>query len=97
MRPGQQILERAAALISGDRQDDYGDALENHERIARLWNARLHDKLKDGEKIEAWDVSACMRMVKEARLIQSPGHEDTLTDIAGYTGVEMNMFEKRDA
>ena len=95
MRAGQRILERAAVLISGDRQDDYGDALENHQRIARLWTARLHDKLRPGEEIEPWEVSACMRMVKEARLIQSPGHEDTLTDIAGYVGVEMNMHEKQ--
>ena len=37
----QKILQEAEKLVGGDRQEDYGDKLKNHENIARLWSACL--------------------------------------------------------
>lgn len=78
--------ERAAALVNGPRQAAYGHPYPNHERIAAFWNARLADKLN--APLEPHEVAACMRLVKEARLMQTPGHRDSLDDIAGYADVE---------
>lgn len=83
------VLEEAAKLVDGNRQAAYGAAAVNHDRICRLWNARLHEKLR--EPLTPADVTALMRLVKEARLIESPGHRDSLVDIAGYAEVEARI------
>lgn len=76
-----QVLDQAKALLGGDRQDDYGDARENHERIARLWAEVL------GVKVEAWQVAVCMGMVKVSRAVQSPDKADTWVDMAAYAAI----------
>lgn len=88
--------QEAAALVSEaqERQNTYGEPYQNHLRIARLWNARLHEKLSS--PLEPEDVASCMRMVKEARLVQTPGHYDSIMDIAGYAEVEYLIGEGRD-
>jgi len=85
------VLEEARKLVNGSRQKAYGAARINHERIARLWNARLHEKLR--EPLTPADVTSLMRLAKEARLIESPGHRDSLVDIAGYAEVEARLHD----
>ena len=83
------VLEEADGLVNGVRSGAYGAPAVNHERIARLWNARLHEKLL--EPLTPADVTALMRLVKEARLIATPGHHDSLVDIAGNAEVEAQL------
>jgi hypothetical protein len=90
------VLEKAAELVAGPRQGAYGHPLPNHERIARLYTARLYEKLKPGEVIEPEDVTALMRLTKEARLIESPGHGDSLIDLAGYAEAEAMIHDGRE-
>lgn len=87
--------ERAFNLVRGARQSDYGHPLDNHLRIADFWTVRLRDKLKPGEQIEAHEAAAMMRLLKEARLMHTPGHEDSLDDLAGYTDVEFEIHRER--
>jgi hypothetical protein len=87
------VLQTALDLVRGPRQHTYGHPLDNHERIARLWNARLHEKL--AVPLLPEDVTACMRLVKEARLIATPGHADSLVDLAGYADVEHEIHLER--
>lgn len=87
--------ERAVELVNGDRQDMYGHPLPNHERIADFWTVRLGDKLKPGARIEPHEAAAMMRLVKEARLMHTPGHEDSLVDISGYVEVERMIHEEQ--
>ena len=35
----KKILKEANELIAGDRHKDYGDKIENHTNIAKLWSA----------------------------------------------------------
>ena len=91
----QTPSERASALVNGPRQADYGHPLTNHERIAGFWNVRLRDKLKPGETIEPHEAAAMMRLVKEARLMQTTGHRDSLDDLAGYADVEWLIHERQ--
>lgn len=74
------MLERAKALVYGERQQDYGAALENFTRIARIWEVVL------GVSVSPEQVALCMIGVKMARLVKSPEHEDSWVDIAGYVG-----------
>lgn len=86
--------EKGAQLVRGDRQDCYGHPLDNHIRIARFWTARLVEKLLPGEVIEPHEVAACMRLTKEARLMHTRGHADSLDDIAGYADVEFLIHDE---
>ena len=41
----QKILQEAEKLVGGDRQEDYGDKLTNHQNIANLWSAYLDKEI----------------------------------------------------
>lgn len=84
------LLRSALAATTGPRRDDYGTARDNLGRTARLMDAYL-----DGidRPLEVGDVAALMILVKVARLHQSPDHEDTLTDIAGYASAAWDAME----
>ena len=71
-------LKRAADLINGDRAKDYGNAYDNHERIAKLWSAII------GVQISVRMVYLCMIALKIARLVQNEKHIDSWIDICGY-------------
>ena len=72
------ILENAKQLVNKDRAEVYGDSKTNHDRIAKLWSVIL------GEEINSQQVIMCMTALKLARLIETPDHTDTWTDICGY-------------
>lgn len=68
-----------------DRGSVYGDTRLCHERMARLMSAVLDEKLK--EPLTASEAALCMMAVKMARLLNSPDHEDSLRDLAGYAAL----------
>lgn len=76
-----RILRRAHELTHGDRERDYGDPTENHQRIADLWSVVLQQTVYPDQ------VALCMVMVKVARLIETPTHEDSFIDGAAYLGI----------
>ncbi|AEK08500.1 hypothetical protein PBI_DAVINCI_57 [Mycobacterium phage DaVinci] len=79
------ILTTAENIINGQRAQDYGDAKENHQRIAKLWEAYT------GKEYSPEDVAVMMILLKIARFMENGYHEDTVTDIAGYAGVIEKM------
>lgn len=89
------ILQLAESLINGQRQQDYGDKLQNFSQIAMLWQGTLAMKLAPGQKITPEDVALCMIQVKVARLAKSPDHTDSQIDIAGYIGCMNRLQEER--
>ena len=74
----KELLEAAEKLVNGTRAKDYGDAYENHDRIAKMWSIVLE---KD---VTVEQVYMCMIAVKLSRLMQTPYHEDSAIDICGY-------------
>jgi len=74
----EEILDQAKAIVSMDRNVDYGTPEENFEKIAILWGTYL------GYNIYAKDVAAMMVLLKVARISTSPGIQDHWIDIAGY-------------
>lgn len=73
------ILERAAALVAGERDQQYGSPRDNFKRIALIWTAIL------GIPVTEEQVALCMSGVKIARLAHDPTSMDGWIDSAGYT------------
>lgn len=84
------ILKNAMKLINGKRSKDYGDAYDNHQRIADLWSVVF------GFKVLVWQVYLCLILVKVARLVNSPKHLDSMIDIPGYAALLGETIEKDD-
>ena len=84
------LLAEANKLVGGDRQKDYGDKVENHSNIAKLWSAYLD------VKIEAHDVAIMMALLKMARTKLGAVSEDTYIDMAAYSAIagEIKFEEK---
>lgn len=74
----QEILDKAAKCVNIDRRQNYGPPESNFKRIAQIWNVIL------GAPVTSAQVAQCMIAVKLARLIETPDHEDSWIDIAGY-------------
>lgn len=91
------MLHKAEDLINGQRQQDYGDKLQNFAQIAMLWQGVLATKLKVTSAITPEDVALCMMQVKIARLAKSPDHADSVLDIAGYAGCYDKLQQERKA
>ena len=81
-----QVLAAAEATVK-DREGDYGSPRKNFERIAALWNVILAGKLGHDYEISAADVAMMMVAVKLARLIETPDHDDSAVDLAGYAAL----------
>ncbi|WP_218021487.1 DUF6378 domain-containing protein [Nocardia acidivorans] len=84
--PAPTILHEAAAIIDGDRMDNYGDPAESFERIAGLWSAYL------GHVIYARDVANLMVLLKVSRSKRAY-HRDDYTDICGYAALAERISE----
>ena len=76
------VLSLAGDCISGNREEDYGEAEDNFGVIARLWNVYL--QAKADHLIDAKDVAAMMALLKLARIASGHGKSDNWVDIAGY-------------
>lgn len=89
-RDRRKIIKAAADLMDGERAKDYGDAYEMHRRIAAGWSEIL------GVKVEPHEVALCMGWLKIARLVESPGHEDSYVDLVAY-GSLAGEIQARDS
>ena len=65
-------LRKAADLIDGDRQDEYGDFMDNAQYVSDLVG------LSSNQAINV------MIGFKMSRLRHSPEHEDSIVDLIGY-------------
>lgn len=83
------ILEEAAELVDGSRQDDYGHPAENFELIGNMWSALLKDKLNPKFGISSRDVALMMALLKIARQVNK-AKRDNLVDAVGY----LRTYEK---
>jgi hypothetical protein len=81
-----QALAAAEATIK-DREGSYGKPEQNFERIAAIWNVVLAGKLGKEHEINAADVAMMMIGIKLARLIETPDHQDSAVDAAGYAAL----------
>lgn len=74
----ESVLEEAQRIVHGARQQAYGHPREDFARTAGMWSAIL------GIDVEPHHVALCMIALKLGRLAHSPGHRDSIVDVAGY-------------
>jgi hypothetical protein len=72
-----ELLQKTADVVK-QRGESYGSMLDNHTRIARLWSVLLDTDVTPEQ------VALCMIAVKQARLMETPNHTDSVQDILGY-------------
>ena len=85
----REYLDKAAKIVTGQRQYDYGDKYQNHENISKLWGAYL------GYNISAHDVAICMLLLKVARLKHRPT-TDCYVDMAGYAAIAGEINDRKE-
>ncbi len=73
------MSEKLKKVLS-DRQEEYGDALQNFTDIGIIWGTLLGI----GE-IPAYQVALLMDALKTVRVFNNPSHEDSWIDKEGYT------------
>ncbi len=90
----ERCLAQAREYITKDRTNTYGSAEDNFGNIARILNS-LGFMRGDSQAITSDDVAVMMIAVKLARLMNSPGHDDSWIDIAGYAACGMQTANSR--
>tara|TARA_A100000172_G_C3018936_1_gene102454 strand:+ start:319 stop:588 length:270 start_codon:yes stop_codon:yes gene_type:complete len=85
-----QFLNQASVLVQGQREKDYGDKVENHSNIAKLWSAYLDIP------VTAHDVAILMSLLKVARTKLGAVSKDTYVDMSAYGAIagEIKFKEK---
>lgn len=82
------IADKAKEIIYGDREQTYGDPGKNIQLIADMWSTYL------GVPVTQGDVCNMMCLLKIARLKNTPGHEDSMVDLVGYTLLQERIINK---
>jgi hypothetical protein len=83
-----QLLDACKAVLNS-RGQHYGNVYENHKRIAEIWSIIL------GIKILTEQVPLMMVGLKVARLIETPDHQDSIIDLAGYAATLSECVEEK--
>ena len=90
MEKTKEFLSEAIRLVGTDREKDYGDKVENHKNIARLWSAYLEIP------IEAHDVAIMMALLKIARTKLGAVSKDTYIDMSAYSAIAGEIKFRED-
>ena len=85
----ETICQEADRLVSTDRQGIYGPPHLDFARTAAMWAGYM------GVEFAPEDVAMMMVLLKVSRLKQSPGHRDSVVDIAGYAKTMSLVQEAR--
>ena len=89
-----EILDTAKELINGQRAKDYGDAFDNHSRIANGWNIIMNGALISHGYLTEQHVILMMDWMKTARLLETLDHDDSWTDKLGYSALGAEFSEQ---
>jgi hypothetical protein len=88
---GGTVLDKAKAVVTGDRQKQYGDPLTCLARIAKMWSVLLD------REVTPIQVVQCMVALKQARLVNDPTDTDSWVDVAGYAALSDAVLGKTRA
>lgn len=80
-----QILEKASALVTGERDRQHGAKDANFRRIAIMWAAWLEAAHGVRIDLSGVDVGQMMSLLKKARTLSGQPNPDDWVDDAGYT------------
>lgn len=93
-----EILNEAISLINGERNNTYGDPLEDFATTASFWQTYLSRtiSLRGELDVRPHDVAVLMSLLKIARMSWSPEKRDHWADLAGYTGCGWDCVMRQD-
>ena len=77
-----EVLDKAKACVSGDREQDYGSPEENFRTISLLWSVYLQRTPRN--YVSESDVAAMLALLKVARIASGNAKDDNWVDLAGY-------------
>lgn len=83
-----KLLQEAATIVSGSRNDTHGSYMANFEMIAKMWSTYL------GRDVTPLDVTQMMIMVKISRAKCGGPTKDHFLDEAGYAGIAGAICEE---
>ena len=94
--PRRALLQKAADIIDGDRNETYGKPESSFGTIATLWNEYLRVVTTvPGDALQPHDVAAMLALLKIARIAGSGGtHKDSWLDLAGYAACGWEIVQK---
>lgn len=81
------VISKAQGLISGDRDEEYGDAQMSFQKIADIWSVILNVRVTEKQ------VAMMMAGLKLARLSYDPDSEDGWVDLIGYAALGAEVRE----
>lgn len=84
------ILEEANEHVNEGRQNVYGHPADDFTRVSRAAHVLGIDPTKG-----PLDHALYMILVKMSRLRQTPGHHDSIVDIAGYARTYEMVWDKQ--
>jgi hypothetical protein len=90
------VLREAEALVNGDRNDTYGDPIDDFRTTAELWTTyirRIVDR-RESTKLQPHDVASMMLLLKVSRLTWSPEKRDHWVDAIGYASCGWDCVER---
>lgn len=84
--PRKALLDEASALITGDRNAQYGDPLQDFRRSAQILNAMGYQNTLNGgtRELTGHDIALIIAAVKMSRISWAPWKRDSWVDLAGY-------------
>jgi hypothetical protein len=80
-------LLKAADIVRGERQEQYGPPERNFARIATMWNAFLAIRRRYGQELDAEDIGIMLALMKICRTQGEVPVPDSLVDACGYLGI----------
>jgi 5'-nucleotidase len=98
----ESVLQEAERIVNGARNRIYGSPKFDYRCTGRMWAAMLTHHFKahnpgllteDMPNIPPEIATLMMGAVKMSRLMKTPGHRDSLVDIAGYAACSAKCSE----
>lgn len=76
-----EILDAAKAIVTGEREKQYGSPEDNFAVIAEFWTTYI------GHPISSEDVAIMMALLKIARIRSGNYKTDSFVDLCGYASI----------
>jgi Domain of unknown function (DUF6378) len=88
------VLFEAEHLVNGDRNNQYGDPIEDFQRTADFWSTYISSLAGVDVYLKPHDVAVMMSLLKISRITWSPTKRDHWVDLSGYAACGYDCAER---
>ena len=86
-RLADEPIEEGQELISGDRHEESGEAIQNMSDIVAGWNVIITIAMETYGRLMPFHVCLMMDWLKTCRACRTPDKKDSYSDKVGYAGL----------